>query len=233
MSNENKQPNFPYLAYPTFKKFIGHLHDTVVTDQIDNTMMPRTMSGASRSAVTSALKSLRLIDDGNNTTPELKELVDAYNGKEWPAAINKCILSAYGDIAKSFDLKSATRKQVEGMFEDASPQMKDKYIRFFLSANKDAGIEYSPHLKIRRRLPKKRSEAATQKGKASGKEINKPPVEQPKDEGTPSGMYDLQIPNVPGSFIRVPTNINVKQIALVKAAVTFLEIMADQNKESE
>jgi hypothetical protein len=42
MKTETKQPTFPYVSYPTFKAFIGHLHDTVVTDQIDNTMMPTT-----------------------------------------------------------------------------------------------------------------------------------------------------------------------------------------------
>ena len=233
MTNEDKQPIFPYVAYPTFKAFIGHLHDTVVTDQIDNTMMPHRMSGAGRSGVTSALKSLGLIDDDNNTSPKLKELVTACDGKDWQTAVKKHILSAYDSIAGGIELKSATRKQLEGIFEGASAGMKDKYIRFFLSANKDAGIEYSPHLKIRRRLPKKRVVKLSAKVDASGNQPPKPPEEPPKDERTPSDMYDLNIPGVPGSFIRVPVNVTVKQIALVKAAVTFIELMAEQNKESE
>ena len=45
MNTESNQPTFPYVPYPTFKAFIGHLHDTIVTDQIDNTMMPANFSG--------------------------------------------------------------------------------------------------------------------------------------------------------------------------------------------
>jgi len=235
MKNENIQPTFPYVSYPTFKTFIGHLHDTVVPEQIDNTMMPQKMAGGARYAVISALKSLSLIDDQSNTTPKLKELVTAFNGKEWPALIKTNILSAYSDITERFDLKSATRKQVEGMFEDASPQMKDKYIRFYLSANKDAGIEYSPHLKIRRRLPKKRPDAATQKNGASGKERKQHQGETPKNEKTPPAMFDLPIPITSDntSFIRVPFDINLSQIPLVEAAVNYIKAMADKNDGSK
>ncbi len=232
MENENKQPNLPYVSYPAFKAFIGHLKDTVVTDQIDKTMMPPKMSGGVQYAMTSALKSLGLIDDQSNTTTNLKELVKAYNGKEWATAIQKYILSAYSDIAGSFELKSATRKQVEGMFEDASPQMKDKYIRFFLSANKDAGIGYSPHLKIRRRFPKKRSDTTTQKNRESGKKRDKPKDEKLKNEKTPPDMFDFYMPFEVCSYIRVPKNITLNQVKLIKAAVDVIEIMAEQNKES-
>ena len=233
MNSENQQPIFPYVSYPSFKGFIGHLHDTVVTGQIDNTMMPHKMSGGVRSAVTSALKSLGLIDDQNNTTPELKEIVAAYNSKDWQVAVKKYILSAYDNITENIDLKSATRKQVERMFEDASPQMKDKYIRFYLSANKDAGIEYSPHLKIRRRLPKKRSDTATQKSGASGQKPPKPHEKPPEDDRTPPDMFDLPLPIASGSFIRVPRKITVSQVPLVKAAVDYLEAMAQQNEGSK
>lgn len=233
MENENKQPFLPYVSYPTFKTFIGHLQDTIVPEQIDNTMMPQKMAGGTRYAVTSALKSLGLIDDQSNTTPKLKELVTAFNNKEWPAVVKTNILSAYNNITESFDLKSATRKQVEGMFEDASPQMKDKYIRFFLSANKDAGIEYSPHLKIRRRLPKKRPDTTTQKdGASGGKERKKLQRDTHKNEKTPPDMFELPMPFASGSYIRVPRNITVNQVALVKAAVEYLDAMAKQNEES-
>jgi len=233
MDIEKRQPIFPYVSYPTFKTFVGHLHDTVVTDQIDNTMMPQKMSGGARSAVTSALKSLNLIDDYNNTTTELKELVAAYGSKEWPEKIKEFILSVYSGTAKGIDLKSTTRKQMEGMFEGASQQMKDKYLRFFLSANKDAGIEYSPHLKIRRRQPKKRVDTSGQKGGTSAQRKTKPPKEPPKDAETPPNMFDLPIPIAAGSFIRVPSNITVNQVPLVQAAVAFIETMAKQNVESK
>jgi len=167
MNTENKQPTLPYVSYPTFKAFIRHLHDTVVTDQIDNSMMPNSFSGSGKAAVTSALKSLGLIDNENNTAQKLKDLVKAYDTKEWSGAVRDCILPAYSDITEGVDLKSATRKQLDGIFGDITSQMKDKCIRFFLSANKEAAIEYSPHLKIRRRLPKKHSDATTPKKTAS------------------------------------------------------------------
>lgn len=234
METESKQPILPYVSYPTFKTFIRHLKDTVVTEKIDSSMMPQNFSGSARAAVTTALKSLGLIDDKNNTTNKLKELVTAFDSAAWPTKIKECVLSTYSDITQNIDLESATRKQVEQIFEDASPQMKDKYIRFFLSANKDAGVEYSPHLKIRRRSKKKRIEKLTPKRAASGKQKNIPQGEKPKDEKTPPDMFDQPIPIEPidRCYIRVPLNINSSQIALVKAAVAFIEAMAQQNEAS-
>ncbi|MFA5554172.1 MAG: hypothetical protein WCZ89_03420 [Phycisphaerae bacterium] len=230
MSTETKQPIFPYVSYPTLKAFICHLHDTVVTDKIDNTMMPRKLSGSARATVMVTLKSLKLIDDQNNATSNLKELADAYNQKEWPQAVKKCILSAYDDITKGIDLKSVSRKQVEDMFGDLNPQVKEKCIRFFLTANKEAGIEYSPHLKIRKRsvTPKKRTNSVVSPKSAIAKET-------PQNEQKPDNAFDQPIPidaDFP-CFIRIPRNITVGQANMVKAAVAFIEAMAKQNEASK
>jgi hypothetical protein len=237
METETKQPNFPYVSYPTFKTFISHLHDTVVTDQIDNTMMPAKLSGSARAAITSALKSLGLIDDHGNTNNGLKDLVSAYNTKEWPKAVKDWILSVYGNIIKNIDLNSATRKQIEDLFEDASPQMKDKYIRFFLSANKDADIDYSPHLKIRRRGTgtRKRSSTPVSKKPKSSKATNAPSDETPESDFKPEGCYDQPIPieSAYPCYVRVPRNITPDQIGMVEAAVAFIKAMAEQNKKSK
>jgi hypothetical protein len=237
MENENKQPTLPYVSYPAFKSFIAHLHNTVVTDQIDNTMMPHSQSGGVRAAVISALKSLGLIDAQGNTSQKLKDLADAYDAKGWPDALKKYVLSAYAGITGNIDLKSVTRKQVDDLFADTTPQMKDKCIRFFLTANKEAGIDYSPHLKIRRRLPKKRSDEAPKKSKASNNTINQPPKgESGGNEGeTPSGMFDMPIPiaSAEKCFIRIPRDITAEQVVLVEAAVAFIKAMAKQNEESK
>jgi hypothetical protein len=235
MDNENKQPLLPYVSYPAFKSFIAHLHDTVVTDQIDNTMMPHSMSGGVRAAVISALKSLGLIGAQGNTSQKLKDLVDAYDAKGWPDALKKYVLSAYAGVTGNIDLKSVTRKQVDDLFTDATPQMKDKCIRFFLTANKEAGIDYSPHLKIRRRLPKKRSDEAPQKSAASGKVTRQTQDETPNDKETPSGMYDQPIPitSDKSCYIRVPRTITTGQVVLVEAAVAFIKAMAKQNEENK
>ena len=234
METENKQLSFPYVSYPTFKAFIDHLHDTVVTEQIDNSMMPQSMSGSARGAVISALKSLGLVDAQNNTSQKLKDLAKAYDTKEWTDAVRKNILSAYSGIIGSINLKSATRKQIDDLFADITPQVRDKCIRFFLTANKEAGIEYSPHLKIRRRFPKKRAESSTApKGSSSDDDPKQHPEIKPKNEVTPSGMIDLPILGLSGSLIRVPQNISVRQITLVRAAVDYLEAMAKQNEASK
>lgn len=109
--------------------------------------------------------------------------------------------------------------------------MRDKCIRFFLTANKEAGIEYSPHLKIRQRY-KKRSTTSTTKGGVSNKE-NKPKDDALKDKRTPPDMFDLPIPIGMGSFIRVPKNITLNQVPMVNAAVGYIEAMAKQNEESQ
>jgi hypothetical protein len=233
MDTETKQPILPYIPYKTFKTFIHYLHQTVLPEQIDNTMMPQNFSGSARAGVISALKSLGLIDAQNNTSQKLKDLVTAFDTEGWPAKVKECVLSAYESITQNIVLESATRGQIEQIFEDASAQMKDKCIRFFLMANKEAGIKYSPYLSIRRRLPKKRIEKTTPKHKTTAKDENELAKKSTNEKQTPADMYDLQIPNTPGSFIRVPNNITTEQVVLVKAAVTFLEIMAKQNEESK
>jgi hypothetical protein len=235
MNTENKQPTFPYVSYPAFKAFIAHLHDTVVTDQIDYTIMPNSMSGGVRAGVISALKSLGLIDAQGITSQRLKDLADAYdNPKEWPEALKKYVLSAYANIVGNMDLKSVTRKQVDNLFLDATPEMKEKCIRFFLSANKEAGVPYSPHLKIRRRLQTKRTGKAPQKSESLNDSRHRP-LDEPSGEKTPSGMFDQPIPIVSDKpcFIRVPLNITISQAAMVKAVVAVIEAMAQQNKETK
>jgi hypothetical protein len=236
MNTENKQPKFPYVSFPTFKAFIFYLHDTVLPDQIDNTMMPPKFSGSARAAVTATLKSLGLIDAEGNTASKLKELVAAYDSNGWQEAVKKCILSAYDELAKNIDLKSATRKQMDGMFEEESPQMRDKYIRFFLTANKEAGIGYSPHISIRRKFPKKHTDKTATKHKTATQDRNVPPAgEIPNKEQTPSDAFDVNIFIQPlGRFyIRIPNNITVKQAGFVVSAANHIADIAKQNEESE
>lgn len=232
MAEKKTQPTFPYVPFQTFLAFIRHLADNVVTDQIDNTMMPGKFSGSSRTWVTSALKSLKLIDAKNNTSPNLKELVDAYQGKDWAAKLKEHVLSIYTNIPESVDLKSVTPKQLEDLFPDMSQQMRDKSIRFFLAANKEAGIEYSPLLKRKKVSPRRRSETATRKRTKVDKQSQKPPIETPKHDKPASDMFELPIPIAPNSCIRVPRNITASQVALVKAAIGYLEAMAKQNEET-
>ena len=234
MAKDDSQAIFPYVPFQTFESFIKHLHETVVTDQIDNSMMPNNFSGSSCAWVTSALKSLKLIDAKNNTTPKLKELVDAYQSENWASKIKEHVLSIYTNIPENIDLKSVTQKQLEDMFPDMSPQMRDKSIRFYLAANKEAGIEYSPLMKQRRKSTKrKRIVNLSTKRKNSNEQPPKPPNETPKDKITPPGMLDLPIIGVPESFIRVPENITMSDIALINGAVAYLKIKAEQNTESE
>jgi hypothetical protein len=198
-------------------------------------MMPSSFSGSARAAVISALKSLGLTDAQGNTNQKLKDLTKTYETKEWPEALKKCVLSAYANITGNIDLKSITRKQIDELFADISPQMKDKCVRFFLSANREAGVEYSPHLKIRRRLSQKHTGRVTQKTTTSKNAAKQPPDETDNKEKTPSGMFDLPIPiaSANSCFIRVPRDINAEQVNLVKAAVNFIEAMAKQNEESK
>jgi hypothetical protein len=233
-NNQNKQQTFPYVSYPALKAFIAHLKATVVTDQIDNTMMPRTMSGGVRAAITATLKSLGLIDVQGNTSQKLKELVEAYDTNQWPEILKKYVLPVYNDLVGSIDLKTATRKQIDDLFADATPDMKEKHIRFFLSVNREAGITYSPYLKIRRRGLSKRTSKTTPKGNDFGGQAN-PPLSGPTGEQTPAGMYDLPIPITSDkpSFIRIPLNVTCAQSAMVKAVLPVIDAMAKQNEESK
>ena len=234
MADNNTQIDYPYVSYPTFKAFIGYLHETAVTDMIDNTMMPPSMSGSSRSHIMAALKSIGLIDGNCNTQQGLKELVTAYNSKNWPDAIKKWVLKAYDDIIGDIDLAKATRRQINEIFKDVPQQTRERYIRFFLTANKEAGVEYSPHIKIRNRKSntktKKRSGVgSTKKSKQTGDE---PSAIKHHEEKKPAGAYELPLPIEADfrCFIRIPMEITPSQVELVKAVFPIIEAMAKQNE---
>jgi hypothetical protein len=148
--------------------------------------------------------------------------------------LKKYVLSAYTGVIGDMDLKTVTPKQIDGLFADASAEMKEKCVRFFLTVNKEAGIEYSPHLKIRRRGTSKRTSKPAQRGEGSGGQGRQ---ESPPsgEKQTPSSMFDMPIPiaSAEKCFIRVPRGITTEQVTLITAAVAFIDAMAKQNKENK
>ena len=235
MNKDELKP--PYVAFETFKTFLRALKESAVPNRIDSSMMPTSMSGFNKTGVTTALKFFDLIDSDGHTTSNLRKLVESLDSDEWPVAVKEILLPSYDDIVGDLKLETATRRQLDEKFVDASVSMKDRFIRFYIPLMEDAGIKVSPYLKQRQTRPKRsvsKKNTSTRKQKNQKENPASDPATPPGD--TPSSMFDQLIP-MQGinekSFIRIPKSINMAQFEMVKAAVAFIEVMAKQNDSSE
>ncbi len=237
-NNESNKISPPYISWDTLKNFLRTLKDSAVPSRIDSSMMPSTMSGFNKAGVTSALRFFSLIDSNGEAADYLKEIVEACDTKDWSDAAKKILVPAYRNIIGDLKLNTATRKQLEEKFGEASSTMKDRFIRFYIPMLQDVDIEVSPYLTARQNKPRKSGLKKTVKKKkyrtAQGERSFVEP-DQPTLNVAPEGMFDQPIPIVSDNscYIRIPRNITVSQVALVKAAVAFIEAMAQQNKESK
>ena len=236
-NNDSNKMKPPYIPWETFKNFLKTLSSSATPDRIDSSMMPPTMSGFNKAGVTSALKFFGLIDSDGKTTSQLNELIKACETNNWAIKVKEILVPAYNNIIDNLKLDAATRRQLEEKF-GASHQMNERFIRFFISLLRDADETISPFLTQRQKrrgrgstkrvTKKKKNETGQDNGKGGS-------TYRPPESSTPEGMFDQPIPIVSdGScYIRIPRNITINQVELVKAAVAFIEAMAKQNKETE
>ncbi len=226
-----------YLAYETLRNFIESLHATAVPDHIGKGLMPN-LSGGSQSHLLLALKFLKLIGSDGATTNELRELVRAFGGEKWPAAIGKVLMDAYKPILGGLNIASTSDEQLYKAFKERTPlddSVLERAVRFFIRAMRDAKIPLSPHLG--KRKPRRTNKAGSAK----------PPKAKESRNGSgdtgngavasttlvPEGMIEIPIPigNSP-SFIRVPKGITMSQFPMVKAIADLIEALAKQNSPS-
>lgn len=233
--NDSSKISPPYIPWETFKNFLRTLKESATPSRIDYSMMPSTMSGFYKAGVTTALRFFSLIDSEGETTNELDELAKACETEKWPEAVKKILVSAYSNIIGDLQLGSATRKQLEEKFEGASATMKDRFIRFYIPLLQDAGEQVSPYLTARQNKPRRSGpRKTTRRKKHKPKQNGGQPSEPYQPDSTPEGMFDQPIPiSDSNCFIRVPMNITTEQVALVKAAVDFIEAIAKQRKGSK
>ncbi len=150
---ENKQAP-PYVPYQTFEAFLERLKGTVTPTRIDSSVL-RHLSGSTQTQLLSALKFLGLIKTDGAVNESLRRMVIAYKTQKWKEELTALIAAPYRPIIGDLDIATATSAQLKERFREAGGVEGDtveKCIRFYLMVLKEAGVQFSPLLKIRQRI---------------------------------------------------------------------------------
>jgi hypothetical protein len=220
----------PYIAWDTFLSFIGHLKSVTVPAQIDNSVMSKSTSGANRAGLMTALRFFKFIDGNGTVSQSLKDFVATYGPEDeadktwedkWNDLLLRTVLDAYDSVLNGLALDTATSRQLDERFEAAGAvgQMRQKCVRFFLSAAMGAGVNISPHLLRNRSAigPKPVSRNGPPK-KRKTTDAGQPPNENENDD-VPPGMIEIPIhvPGKPKGVIRIHDDLNEADCAMVNA----------------
>jgi Family of unknown function (DUF5343) len=138
----------PYVGWKTFKNFIDGFR-TNVPSRIDRSLMG-TMSGATQAQLLTALRFMGLISDAGTPTQKLRDFARS-DGDARRLLLGDIIADAYLNVLQGVDIDSGTYRQLSEAFgaTGAQGETVHKCIAFYLSALREAGINYSPHFKIR------------------------------------------------------------------------------------
>lgn len=233
-SAQEKSNTPPYLSWPTFSGFIGKLKNTVVPNRIDPTLLTN-LSGTTQGQLLGALKFLRLTNGNGGVTERLKDLVRTYGTVDWAGVLAETIESSYKPIIGSLDLNSATSGELKEQFRKVGGIEGDtieRAMRFYLNALKNAGISYSPHLKIRQRAL--RGSGIRKRGKGA--------LSNTADEGDDDETYDepetlggtiklpFPLPNKPLTTIILAQGISEAEWSMIDMYVrNYIKISAEQS----
>ena len=145
----------PYVSHRTLTTFLESLRPGI-PDRIDGSVFDASFSGTSRKQVTSALKSLGLVDDDLRPSGTLEVLVKA-EGEDRRAAWRALLEEVYAPLFQ-LDLESATPFQLREALRNmvGSESMLVKCESFFKHAAIDAGVRLSPHIMKRKQVRRRR-----------------------------------------------------------------------------
>ena len=206
MESEKKAASPPYVPYKTFKNFLEKFKQGV-PGRIDRDLMG-TMSGASQSQVTTALRYLGFTSENNLPLEPMKAFVVAEgdNRKELlKVALQKSYPYLFG---KQFDISSATASQLRETIEantSASGETVDRCIAFLKDAAQDAGIVVSKYItqkKPRGGSPRKRN--GVQRKNTEGNGADAPPSSSVQHHPPPITMEAQNSMLLWGLFQRLP-----------------------------
>ncbi len=237
MSSENTKDVLPpYVPFTTFSNFISSLAEhEVLPSHVDKSLMTK-MSGSGQSAMTAALRSLRLVNEEFEPSELLEKLVKG-GPDEFKKALAEVVKNTYGFLFEDgFNIENTTSKQVETKFKEsttASGSTLTKCISFFLSASSAADIKVSPHVKA--------PPAAKASGGRRKKIKQEPETEDPqKNEGIePENpipemqnmtKFDIPLKDTENGVVLLPGDLNEQQ---AKKAVKMIEFILNQYYELE
>jgi hypothetical protein len=152
---EDQKPlSAPYTAFASVKTALSQFKEHGAPSRVDRTVLP-TFSGAVGGQVVTALRFLKLIDNGNNSRPELDQLVAAVGTDEWPKVLREILGEAYTALLQ-MNLETASPSQFTEAFRREYPATEDvsrKQMTFFLNAAREAEIKISPYI-LRNKKPR-------------------------------------------------------------------------------
>jgi hypothetical protein len=161
-ANETKieRAGVPYTSFRTLMNTVERMNDQGgAPSRVDRSYLAN-MPGGERGIFMTGLKSLGLVTEELEPTPDLHELVDAT--EEGRKAIIKRIAERVYEEPLSLP-KRATQNQLETIFRTygITGSTLRRAISFFLAATDFAGIERSPHFRIPPRERRKAKSQAT------------------------------------------------------------------------
>ena len=186
------------------------------------------MPGGLQRHMKTAMRFLGLIDPKDATTPRLKTLVESRRAghEKWQADLKDLILNAYRPIIGDLDLEHATPGQLNEHFKSGgmdAAEVREKSIRFYLSALKEAGVKYSHFFEQR---------GAKTAGTRNGARAKKPKPRAVSDEeqhsddeddedlvGIEATRWRIPVPGKATVTIVVPNDLDEEDWTMIDAMV--------------
>jgi hypothetical protein len=146
-AHEKKGATPPYVAYKTLSNFLDRFKQAL-PGRIDRGLMG-SMSGASQSQVTTAMRFLGMISENNIPQPIMRRYVDGEE-TERKAALREMLHKSYPFIFRNdFEISTATVHMLRENFAEntsATGETISRCISFLKDAAADAGIVVSPYI---------------------------------------------------------------------------------------
>ncbi len=135
----------PYISFRTFINFLERLESGGIPQRIDRSYWGGFLSGGYGSQVIATLRYFRLIDEHDEPTPLLEQLVQGDRNVE----LANILLTRYEPVIHGIDLSRATAGQLDQAFRQKHQLSGDTLRKarvFFVHAAQFAHIDLSSHL---------------------------------------------------------------------------------------
>ena len=140
----------PYLPWITFLNFLKQIKGSAIPTRVDSTIL-KGRSGSDQSGIKTALRFMGLIGPDDSVTQKFRNLIGAMDGDDWRETLGDIISESYLEITSSLDLDNGTLGELQQGFSSkggVSGSVRDKAVRFYLSACREAGYTFSPHFGV-------------------------------------------------------------------------------------
>lgn len=162
----------PYIPWKTLENFVDKMRQSALPGVIDNSLLHQ-MAGSLRSQFRSSLRFLGLTGSDDVVTKRFRDLVDAFGTENWKPTLSGILMDAYAPVVGDLNIKTGTASQLHERFKPFAGEgvARERSVRFYLAAMKEAGIPTSPHFntgakpaarRVERKAPKDADAAAAQ-----------------------------------------------------------------------